>query len=89
MIKTANKTLIKTGYSPAEILLIENAFETNTQLFAEDKDCSHSEILQDQFNGLMAVVDVLLELDNIQAPESKEYFKYTNEFKPVKELQLL
>lgn len=64
------KCVIATGYSGQELLLIERAFENNTDInWDEYNKSSEQDILEDQFNGLCAVVDVLLELDNIKPEE--------------------
>ncbi len=52
--------IIKTGYTPQELIKIEYAFE-------------RSDRRGDQmFNGLMAVVDVLADIHNISLEEKKE-----------------
>lgn len=61
-----------TGYSWKELAKIEYAFETNTKIHrvlynTEDEKV----IMEDQFKGLMAVLDVMIELDEIK--EGKQY----------------
>lgn len=52
------------GYTANEFVMIENAFERNTNIhYGYYYKCSEEEILKDQYNGLCAVVDVLIELD--------------------------
>lgn len=54
----------RTGYSWQELARVEKAFEQNTTIDCEDYD-KHSErsVMEDQYNGLMAVVDVLCEIE--------------------------
>lgn len=66
-----------TGYKWHELARIEKTFENNTKiknpsypLFSEHR------IMEDQFNGLMAVMDVLIKLDKVEEGQ-----KYKNEFK--------
>lgn len=52
------------GYTAEEFAKIETAFERNTRIrFSEYPDCTEQEILEDQYVGLCAVVDVLMELE--------------------------
>lgn len=61
-----------TGYSWKEMAKIEYAFEINTKYnYLMYDEMSEKDIMDDQFNGLMGVMDVLLELDNIS--EGKKY----------------
>lgn len=70
----------KTGYSIKEITTIEKAFESNTKIFGSKYFCySKSDIMEDQYKGLMAVVKVLC---NIEGLESKEY-KLLFEYEPI------
>lgn len=80
------ETLIKhTGYSQKELARIEKAFERNTKINVLDySDTPEQDILNDQFNGLNAVIDVLVELDNIP----NETKSYNNKFKEHPKLQL-
>ena len=66
-----------TGYSWKEMAMVEYVFETNTQILFEDyHDFSEKEIMEDQFKGLMAVMDVLIELDRVEEGETyKDNFK--------------
>jgi hypothetical protein len=55
------------GYTVAEFARIENAFEQNTTIpFIYYSDDKEQAILEDQYKGLCAVVDVLLELEGEQ-----------------------
>lgn len=66
-----------TGYSVEELAKIEFAFETNTKIsFNEYFSSTEEQIMEDQFNGLMAVMDVMIELDDV-----KEGGKYKETFK--------
>lgn len=66
-----------TDYSWEEMAKIEFAFETNTKIYACDyHDHSERQIMEDQFKGLMAVMDVLIELDEVKEGETyKDNFK--------------
>ena len=66
-----------TGYTWKELAKVERVFEQNT-IIRHSQYCEYSEkdIMEDQFNGLMAVMDVLIELDNIEeGNKCKETFK--------------
>lgn len=66
-----------TGYTWRQLAKVEFAFEQNTKI-GHMRYCEYSEkeIMEDQFNGLMAVMDVLIKLDDV-----KEGEKYKNNFK--------
>lgn len=52
------------GYTAEEFAKIETAFERNTRIrFSEYPDYTEQDILEDQYVGLCAVVDVLMELE--------------------------
>lgn len=66
-----------TGYTWREMAEVERVFEQNTKIIhSRYCDYSEKEIMEDQFNGLMAVMDVLIELDDVAEGQ-----KYKNEFK--------
>jgi hypothetical protein len=69
---------LNTGYTTKELAKIEQAFEWNTQIKFEMYEWhSKSEITNDQFKGLMAVLDVLCEIEGVEDPqEYKELFAY-------------
>ena len=82
-ILEGEKEIANTGYSEHEISEIEQVFENNTEI-----DCflypldykSDPKIIKDQYNGLMAVVDVLCELEGFnkeKVKETKELFNYS------------
>lgn len=53
------------GYTTDEFAIIETAFEKNTRIDAiAYMQTTEEAILEDQYNGLCAVVDVLMKLDN-------------------------
>jgi len=83
---TAKKDLERLlPYTVKELALIERTFEKNCKIKVwRYEEFSEQEILEDQFNGLSAVVDVLLELDNITPDIS-----YNNKFKEHPKLQLV
>lgn len=65
-----------TGYDNSEIHKIEYAFEENTKIFCKlYYSNTEQEILEDQYNGLAAVVDVLLELDGLTDNGHKAKFR--------------
>lgn len=62
------------GYTGAEFAKIENAFEGNTRIaYYQYNLHNEQEILEDQYKGLCAVVDVLIELD--EANENPDELK--------------
>jgi hypothetical protein len=69
---------LKTGYSADELKRIEAAFEANTCIRLEEYPyLSKKTICEDQHNGLMAVLDVLCEIEGIGDPsEYKELFSF-------------
>lgn len=68
------KLISLTGYSVESMQRIERAFETNTEiLFTSYYMKTQKEILEDQYNGLCAVVDVLLDIDALK--EDAEPYK--------------
>lgn len=71
------KILNLTGYTWRELAKVEKAFEENTKIpFDKYNHYTPEQIMEDQFKGLMAVMDVLIELDNIKQGSSyKETFK--------------
>ena len=77
LVLNPKDTIDKTGYSWEELALVESAFESNTKIHAT-KYYKHTEkeLMQDQYNGLMAVVDVLCEIEGIEATETKKLFEY-------------
>jgi hypothetical protein len=82
-VYTRAENLIKsTGYSVEEMARIEYAFEVNTnyhKLHLREKKITRDEYIQDQFNGLCAVVDVLCAMENI---ENSQYYKEVLREKP-------
>jgi len=69
--ETALKQIYDTNYTPEELAKVEYVFETNTKIAYLDYEynqCTHEEFIQDQFNGLCAVIDVLCEFEG-QDPE--------------------
>ena len=77
-IKVYRKRMFElTGYEWHELARIEKTFENNTKIKNYSyPDYGEHEIMEDQFNGLMAVMDVLIELDDVAEGQ-----KYKNEFK--------
>lgn len=69
-----------TGYDIDELARVEYAFETNTQLVFDDYPFhTKAEIMEDQYNGLMAVVNVLCEIEGIEDPtEYRQLFEYAD-----------
>lgn len=69
-IENMNRAILlisRTGYSVEEITVIESAFEFGASIaYMRYDEFGEQQILEDQFNGLSAVVDVLCELDNVE-----------------------
>jgi hypothetical protein len=62
--KGLEKHINESGYSVEEFVEIEKAFETNTKIsISRYYNTPEQEILEDQYKGLCAVVDVLITLD--------------------------
>ena len=67
----------KTGYSLEEISKIEEAFEHNTNICGSNYfKYSKKEIMEDQYKGLMAVVEVLCKIEGLNSKEYKLLFEY-------------
>lgn len=69
-----------TGYSAQELSEIESAYEMATKIrFDQYPKHTQEEIKEDQYNGLMAVTDVLCALDGNadEAPEFRKAFEYS------------
>ncbi len=65
------------GYSVGDLMKVEYAFETNTVIDGIlYSNRGKQEIVQDQYNGLMAVVEVLCEIEGIDTKEYKKEFEY-------------
>jgi hypothetical protein len=77
IIEAALLEIGDTGYSWKELAQIEKAFEQNTTIDFLDARCSNEqELLEDQYKGLAAVVDILCELDGIETvQEHKAAFR--------------
>lgn len=71
--------VIPTGYSILELARVEKAFEENTEIdWINYPRFTKEEITQDQYKGLLAVVEVLCEIEGIQDPtEYRELFTTT------------
>jgi hypothetical protein len=85
-IGEAKAQVDSTGYNPYELARVEKAFEGNSKIkIYEYPEHTQSEIMQDQFNGLMAVVGVLMEIEGIDKTvnDYRKPFEYTDDFKPV------
>lgn len=69
----------KTGYSVDEMARIEFTFEQNTTYTTkclEEAEISRDDLIQDQFNGLCAVVELLCEMEGItDAQHYKNIFR--------------
>jgi hypothetical protein len=66
-----------TGYTWQELALIEIAFEKATKIIWTGYCFKNKkEVLEDQYNGLMAVIDVLCEIEGVPSKEYKNMFSY-------------
>ena len=73
----------KTDFSIHELMQIEYAFETNTEIsYISYDNCSRKSIRQDQIKGLEAVVKVMLSFDE-QVEDVKEVFTHKAELIPL------
>lgn len=76
-VALAYELLVPTGYSAQELAQVENAFEKATKLHIRDYyGQTDTTIKNDQFNGLVAVMDVLCRLDGVDATPYKEAFEF-------------
>ena len=82
MVKKYRKRIFDlTGYKWNELAQVEKAFENKTKMKIIDYDqYTEQEIMEDQFNGLMAVMDVLIKLDEVAEGQ-----KYKDTFKKKRE----
>lgn len=65
-----------TGYSADIMCEIERVFEENTHIdYTDYRNHDEQEILEDQYNGLCAVVDILLKFEGIENEGHKEKFR--------------
>lgn len=81
---TENQLFNLTGYTSAELAHIEDAFESCTEITIWNyPNHTEQEILEDQFNGLCAVVDVLLSFE-----ENQEVGTLKTKFREHPKLQL-
>jgi hypothetical protein len=74
----AKMLIDSTNYTWQELAKVEKAFEDNTKINGSMyRRHSKDEIMQDQYNGLMAVVSVLCGIEGIENQEEyKEMFAY-------------
>lgn len=73
----ANQLKDLTDYDYKEMAKIEYAFETNSKYFiGEYPDLTEEQVLEDQYNGLSAVVDVMVKLDNIENTDNQYNKKF-------------
>lgn len=81
---SARKLIKKTGYNEDELAKVEHAFERNTAI-TFDWYCvkSRAEIMEDQFKGLVAVVDVLCQIEWLDSAPYKKAFEYSEQFKQI------
>jgi len=75
------KNVEATDFTTEELMAIEYAFETNTLIhFANYHNCKLEDIRKDQIRGLEAVINVMMDFDDVNA-DVKEVF--TNKLEPV------
>lgn len=72
ILDVANDNVQVTGYSEEELARVEYAFETNTT-YDFNGVFSKEQRDQDQYNGLMAVVDVLCDIEGISDPAEYKF----------------
>lgn len=71
---TAKEVIDDTGYSPTQLARIEAAFESNTDIHYRDYENDYrSAVIEDQFSGLMAVMDVLFDIHDVEVEEQSDY----------------
>jgi hypothetical protein len=73
-----------TGYLWEDLAKIEKAFENNTEIHNLNYEkYTKKEIMEDQYNGLVAAIDVLCRIEGLDSITYKDLFKFDEEFKPV------
>lgn len=86
----AKYTIDITGYTWQNLSKVEKAFEENTAIDTwrgyYDNNISKQEIMEDQYRGLMAVVEVLCEIEGLDCTPYKEAFAYNSELQPINNL---
>jgi hypothetical protein len=83
----AKNVIDKTGYTWEELARIEFSFEKNTKINGREYDnFSKQEIMEDQYRGLMAVVEVLCEIEGLDCTPYKEAFAYNSDLQPINSL---
>lgn len=81
------KVIDATGYTWRELAKVENAFERHTKIWGETYPTyTKDKIMEDQFKGLCAVIDVLCEIEGYDSEEYKPYFEFNEKHEPVNEL---
>ncbi len=76
--KSGLELISKTGYSKEELMKVEHAFEKNSKIeYYMYKSFSKNAIMEDQYKGLMAVVEVLCEIEGLEPAEYKKMFEYS------------
>jgi hypothetical protein len=88
-VDEAKEQIDSTGYTVDELAKVEFAFETHTKIdWCDRKHFTQERLMADQFNGLMAVVDVLMEIEGMDKTvnDYRKLFEYTDDFKPVSAL---
>lgn len=75
--KLALEAIAATNYSMDELRQVENVFEVSTKIDVQNyAKHTEDEIKEDQFNGLVAVIELLCQLDGIDAAPYKEAFEF-------------
>lgn len=83
----AKEVIELTGYSWKQLAKIEFSFETNTRIGGNAYGrFTKQEIMEDQYRGLMAVVEVLCEIEGLDCTPYKEAFAYNSELQPINSL---
>ncbi len=83
----SKKVIDETGYSWQELAKVEYSFEVNAKIDSYDYFLhGKGKVMKDIQTGLMAVVEKLCEIENIDTAEYKKYFEYDENFKPVNPL---
>lgn len=78
------RAIAKTEFTAKELMAIEFAFETNSKISSFEYDSyTKEEIREDQINGLRAVVEVMMEFDDVQF-NVEELFVQRCELIPLK-----
>lgn len=85
----ALRNIKPTGYTVSQLGAVEKAFERASRIVYTDYEYyTEDEIIQDQYKGLVAAIEVLCAIEGVDAKEYTKLMEFTGNKQPVHELQL-